>query len=77
MSDIEILLLYRRAVASGDFTLRTGDCSGRCPSCPASRACSYLTTDTPWSVAWPNFTFRINIHTRLSTLRRKYPEYFI
>ena len=42
MSDIEILILYKRAVASDDFNLRTGNCSGNCASCPASRACTYL-----------------------------------
>ena len=77
MSDIELLILYKRAAASGDFNLQTGGCSGICSSCPASRACMYLTTNTPWSVAWLDFTSRINVRTHLSTLRRKYPEYFI
>lgn len=77
MSDIEILILYKHAVASGDFNLRTGDCSSNCSSCPAPRACMYLTTDTSWSIAWLNFTSRINVRTRLPTLRRQYPEYFL
>lgn len=77
MSDIEILILYKRAVASDDFNLHTGDCSGNCSSCPAPRACTYLTTNTSWSVAWLNFTSRINPHISLRVLRRKYPEYFI
>ena len=77
MSDIEILILYKHAVVSGDFNLRTGDCPSNCSYCPASRACTYLTTNISWSIAWYNFISRINIHTRLSALHRQYPEYFI
>lgn len=77
MSDIEILILYKQAEAADHFNIRTGDCSGDCSECPASCACTYLTTNALWTVAWHHFKSRINIRTPLSTLRRKYPEYFI
>lgn len=77
MSDIELLILYKQAEAADHFNIRTGDCYGDCSECPASRACTYLTTNASWATAWSNFTSRINIRTPLSTLRRKYPEYFI
>ena len=70
MSDIEILILYKQAEAANHFNIRTGDCSGDCSECPASCACIYLTTNTSWSVAWLNFTSRINVRTHLSTLRK-------
>ena len=77
MSDIEILILYKQAEATDHFNIHTGDCSGDCSECPASCACLYLTADIGWFTAWPNFKSRINVRTPLSTLRRKYPEYFI
>lgn len=77
MSDIEILILYKQAEAADYFDLRTGDCPGDCDACPAGSACTYLTTNASWDIAWSNFTSRIDIRTPLSTLRQKYPEYFI
>ena len=77
MSDIELLILYKQAEAADHFNIRTGDCSSDCSECPAARACTYLTTNASWAIAWPNFTSRVNIRTPLCTLRRKYPEYFI
>lgn len=77
MSDIELLILFKQAEAADHFNTRTGDCSGDCSECPASYACLYLTADIGWFTSWPNFKSSINIRTPLSTLRRKYPEYFI
>lgn len=77
MSDIELLILYKQAEAADHFNIRTSYCSGDCSECPASYACTYLTTNDSWAIAWSNFKSRIDVHTPLSTLRRKYPEYFI
>ncbi len=83
MSDIELLIAFKRAEAIDIINLTYGVCefSDECGNCPADRACEHLASyPEPWPEVYANFRDRLtkpNINTRLSTLQRHYPEYFL
>lgn len=87
MTDIEILIKFKQAEqAKIVVDVETGHCdfSGDCTTCPAAAACDHLAQICDSSVDWPTeymkFRERLTKHntsTRLSTLQRHYPEYFL
>ena len=92
MTDIELLIAFKRAEVADIIDIETGDCSFSegCDSCPASLACEHVSkivdknillgVTTNWSIEYANLITSLtkhNTNTRLSTLQRHYPEYFI